>query len=405
MNDTLDRPLFFITVFLAMTGVVMIYSATHNASGIGTSQYMMQSIWFGTGLIVMYLTYLLPLRFLQAVTVPLFILVIILLIAVLATGTIKGSSRWIRFGAIGIQPSELAKIAVILILAQYLEPPRRNIRRPLVLFTACILVGLPVVLILKQPDLGTSLVFGAILCGMLLWAGLSIFELVLFISPVIGILIAVISGFNWIVWAIFMLTLIGIMYIKRPPISLIVALIVIQIGVGLTAEPLWDSLHDYQRQRVETFLKPQEDALGAGYQIIQSQIAIGSGGMFGRGLLQGSQTQLAFLPEQQTDFIFSVIGEELGFVGSVSVLILFYVLIIRGIKIAVNVKGSFQSLIAAGCVSVFSFHVIMNVGMTIGLLPVAGVPLPFLSYGGSFLMTSMILSGLLLNAWRHRYEY
>jgi len=152
-------------------------------------------------------------------------------------------------------------------------------------------------------------------------------------------------------------------------------------------------------------LKPQEDVLGAGYQIIQSQIAIGSGGMFGRGLLQGSQTQLAFLPEQQTDFIFSVVGEELGFVGSFSVLILFYVLIIRGIKIAVNVKGSFQSLIAAGCVSVFSFHVIMNVGMTIGLLPVAGVPLPFLSYGGSFLMTSMILSGLLLNAWRHRYEY
>ncbi|HCQ02608.1 MAG TPA: hypothetical protein DIT99_18825 [Candidatus Latescibacteria bacterium] len=240
---------------------------------------------------------------------------------------------------------------------------------------------------------------------MLLWAGLSILELVLFISPVIGILIAVISGFNWIVWAIFMLTLFGIMYIKRPPISLVVALIVIQIGVGLTAEPLWDSLHDYQRQRVETFLKPQEDVLGAGYQIIQSQIAIGSGGMFGRGLLQGSQTQLAFLPEQQTDFIFSVVGEELGFVGSVSVLILFYVLIIRGIKIAVNVKGSFQSLIAAGCVSVFSFHVIMNVGMTIGLLPVAGVPLPFLSYGGSFLMTSMILSGLLLNAWRHRYEY
>ncbi|HCQ02609.1 MAG TPA: rod shape-determining protein RodA, partial [Candidatus Latescibacteria bacterium] len=151
MNDTLDRPLFFITVFLAMTGVVMIYSATHNASGIGTSQYMMQSIWFGTGLIVMYLTYLLPLRFLQAGTVPVFILVIILLIAVLATGTIKGASRWIRFGAIGIQPSELAKIAVILILAQYLEPPRRNIRRPLVLFTACILVGLPVALILKQP--------------------------------------------------------------------------------------------------------------------------------------------------------------------------------------------------------------------------------------------------------------
>jgi len=405
MNETMDRPLFIITNLLAVTGVIMIYSATRNAADVATSQYILQSIWFGVGLAVMYTTYLLPLRFIQAITVPAFIVVIILLIAVLATSSVKGSSRWIRFGAIGIQPSELAKIAVILVLAQYLEQPKRNIRKPMVLTTACLIVALPVALILKQPDLGTSLVFGAILCGMLLWAGLSFLELVLFVSPVIGVLIAVISGFNWMVWTIFMLSVIGIIYYKRPPMPLIGVLICIHIGVGITAEPLWNTLHDYQRQRVETFLNPQADALGSGYQIIQSQIAIGSGGIFGRGLLQGSQTQLAFLPEQQTDFIFSVIGEELGFIGSLSILILFYVLIIRGIIIAINVKGRFQSLIAAGCVSVFSFHVIMNVGMTIGLLPVAGVPLPFLSYGGSFLLTSMILSGLLLNAWRHRFEY
>lgn len=405
MQATLDRSLFLITILLAATGVVMIYSATRNVADASTSQYILQAIWFGFGIVIMYATYLLPLRFLQAMAVPVFIVIVVLLIAVLAAGTIKGSSRWIRFGAIGIQPSEFAKVAVILLLANYLEQPRRQIRQPIVLTTACLIVGLPVALILKQPDLGTSLVFGAILCGMLLWAGLSLLELVLFVSPVLGVLFAVMSGFNWIVWTLFMVGLTGIIYLKRPPIPITAALFIVHIGVGLTAEPLWDSLHDYQRQRVETFLNPQADALGSGYQIIQSQIAIGSGGILGRGLLQGSQTQLAFLPEQQTDFIFSVIGEELGFIGSVGVLLLFYFLIVKGIKIAINVKGRFQSLVAAGCVSVLAFHVIMNVGMTVGLLPVAGVPLPFLSYGGSFLLTSMILCGLMLNAWRHRFEY
>ena len=195
------------------------------------------------------------------------------------------------------------------------------------------------------------------------------------------------------------------MYLKWPPRFVTLFLIVAHLGVGLGAEPLWDSLHDYQQRRVETFLNPQFDPQGAGYQIIQSKIAIGSGGMFGRGFLQGSQTHLAFLPEQHTDFIFSVIAEEFGFVGSIAVLGLYYIFILIGIYIAMNVKSRYQSLVAAGCVSVFTFHVIMNVGMAVGMLPIAGVPLPFLSYGGSFLMPRLILCGLLLNAWRHRFDY
>ncbi len=404
MEIQLNRTIIGITVLLSLFGIVVIYSATYNEDGLGLSRYMMQSMWFLFGLGLMYLTSMLPIRFLQAITIPVFVLTLILLVVVLATDTVKGSSRWIRVGFIGIQPSELAKIAVILALAQYLSRLRTDFRRAPTMIICGMIVALPVFFILSQPDLGTSIVFGAIFCGVLFWAGLSVLDLALMISPLIGVVSGVVSGFDWIIWSIFILVVAGIAYLKWPPRLVTLFLIVTHLGVGLGAEPLWDSLHDYQQQRVETFLNPRVDPKGAGYQIIQSQIAVGSGGLFGRGFLQGSQTHLAFLPEQHTDFIFSVIAEEFGFVGSVAVLGLYYILIFSGIHIAMNVKSTYQRLVAGGCVSVFAFHVIMNVGMTVGLLPIAGVPLPFLSYGGSFLITSMMLCGLLLNAWRHRFD-
>lgn len=405
MEIQLNRTLVIISVLLSVFGIVVIYSATQDETGAGMSRYMLQSMWFLVGLGIMYVTSMLPIRFLQAITIPVFVLTLILLVIVLATGDVKGSSRWIRLGFIGIQPSELAKIAVILTLAQYLSQIRIDFHRPSVMTICGVIVALPVFFILSQPDLGTSIVFGAILCGVLLWAGLSVLELLLMVSPLIGVLIAVVSGFNWIIWSIFILIVAGVMYLKWPPRFVTVFLIVTHLGVGLGAEPLWDSLHDYQQRRVETFLNPQVDPKGAGYQIIQSKIAIGSGGLLGRGFLQGSQTSLAFLPEQHTDFIFSVIAEEFGFAGSIGVLGMYYLFILIGIYIAMNVKSRYQSLLAAGCVSVFTFHVIMNVGMAVGVLPITGIPLPFLSYGGSFLITSLILCGLLLNVWRHRFDY
>ena len=405
METHLNRTLIIVSILLSLIGILVIYSATRDETGLGMSRYMLQTMWFLFGVGLMYVTSVLPIRFLQAITIPVFVLVLILLGIVLASGTVKGSSRWIRLGFISIQPSELAKIAVILTLAQYLSQIRTSFRRPSVMMTCGMITILPVCFILSQPDLGTSIVFAAIFCGIFLWAGLSVLELLIMVSPVIGIIIGVVSEFNWIIWSIFILILASIMYLKWPPRFVTLFLIVAHLGVGLGAEPLWDSLHDYQQRRVETFLNPQFDPQGAGYQIIQSKIAIGSGGMFGRGFLQGSQTHLAFLPEQHTDFIFSVIAEEFGFVGSIAVLGLYYIFILIGIYIAMNVKSRYQSLVAAGCVSVFTFHVIMNVGMAVGMLPIAGVPLPFLSYGGSFLMTSLILCGLLLNAWRHRFDY
>lgn len=405
MESQLSRTLVITAVLLSVIGIIVIYSATRDETGLGMSRYMLQSMWFVAGIGVMYVTSVLPIRFLQAMTIPVFVLVMVLLVVVLTSETVKGSSRWIRLGFIGIQPSELAKIAVIMALAQYLSQLRTNIHRPSVMATCGVIVAMPVFLILSQPDLGTSIVFAAIFCGVLLWAGLSVLELVLMVSPLIGVVIGVVSGFDWVVWSVFILIVAGIVYLKWPPRFVTIFLTVAHLAVGLGAEPLWDSLHDYQQRRVETFLNPQVDPKGAGYQIIQSKIAIGSGGLFGRGFLQGSQTSLAFLPEQHTDFIFSVIAEEFGFAGSMAVLILCYVFILIGIYIAMNVKSRYQSLLAAGCVSVFTFHVIMNVGMAVGVLPIAGVPLPFLSYGGSFLMTSLILCGLLLNVWRHRFDY
>ncbi len=405
MESQLSRTLVITAVLLSVIGIIVIYSATRDETGLGMSRYMLQSMWFVAGIGVMYITSVLPIRFLQAMTIPVFVLVMVLLVVVLASETVKGSSRWIRLGFIGIQPSELAKIAVIMALAQYLSQVRTNIHRPSVMATCGVIAAMPVFLILSQPDLGTSIVFAAIFCGVLLWAGLSVLELLLMVSPLIGVIIGVVSGFDWVIWSVFILIVAGIVYLKWPPRFVTIFLTVTHLAVGLGAEPLWDSLHDYQQRRVETFLNPQVDPKGAGYQIIQSKIAIGSGGLLGRGFLQGSQTSLAFLPEQHTDFIFSVIAEEFGFVGSMAVLILCYVFILIGIYIAMNVKSRYQSLLAAGCVSVFTFHVIMNVGMAVGVLPIAGVPLPFLSYGGSFLMTSLILCGLLLNVWRHRFDY
>lgn len=403
--ERFDRPLLVITLLLSLIGIVMIYSASHNEKISGPPLYLMQLGWLVIGWLMLYCAAVVPTRLLQAMSIPFYLLMLVLLVGVLATGAVNGSTRWLRLGYLGIQPSEPAKVAVILVLARYLDGRRRSTNRLALLLPACLMAGIPMLLILKEPDLGTSLVFGAILCGMLYWGGISLLELLLMLSPIVNVLINVMSGFNWLIWTGFMLSIFLIVFLSRPPLILSLVILLGHIGVGITTEPLWNSLHDYQRQRVESFINPNADAQGSGYQIIQSKIAIGSGGLVGKGLLKGSQTQLAFLPEQHTDFIFSVVGEELGFVGSMLVLGLFFLLITRSIRIAAEVKGRYTSLVAAGAASVLAFHVIVNVGMTTGLFPVAGVPLPFLSYGGSSLLTTMTLIGLLLNTWRRRHEY
>ena len=276
---------------------------------------------------------------------------LILLILVMLVGqTALGAQRWIALGPISIQPSEFSKLIMIIALAAMLEKRGGKINTITDLAPVAAYVGVPFLLVLKQPDLGTSLVFLAIFFGMVFVAGVRL------------------------------RLLLGI------------------FGAGLAAMPvLWHFLKDYQKMRIMVFMDPNVDPLGAGYHIIQSKIAIGSGMLFGKGLFGGTQSQLNFLPENHTDFIFSVVGEELGFVGCAILLLLYLVVLWRGICIAQDASDMFGRLLAVGITSMIAFHVLINVGMTMGIMPVTGIPLPLMSYGVSSLTTNIMAIAILLN--------
>jgi len=349
-----------------------------------------------------------PYRVLYALSYVFYGVMLMLLAGVLIHGQDSvRAHRWFALGPVHFQPSEWAKIAVVLALARILSDRRLTMQRTKEFILPFVLVLLPIGLILKEPDLGTALVFSVIVFPMLYWAGLRLSALFFILSPLLNLVCALlwILSRQYLPWGLFIVFLIGIVFLTRPHLSTIVFLAGINLTVGITTPYFWERLHTYQQERIVAFLNPERDPLRAGYQIIQSKVAIGSGGLFGKGFLEGTQTQLAFLPAQHTDFIFSVIGEELGFVGVSIVLIAFLILIWRGLSVATVVKSPFASLTVVGLISILAFHVFVNVGMTVGLMPVTGLPLPFLSYGGSSLTVNMILIGLLTNLSINRYEY
>jgi rod shape determining protein RodA len=262
-------------------------------------------------------------------------------------------------------------------------------------------VGLPFILIIKQPDLGTSMVFIAILVAMLYHAGMKPANLFLLLSPAISLICA----FHLISWMIFILVVFLMLFLSRPRFLTTAAIFLTNFAVGIITPIMWRGLHEYQQKRILVFLDQGRDPLGAGYQVIQSKVALGSGGFLGKGFLHGTQTKLAFLPAQHTDFIFSSFGEQFGFWGSMVLLLLFLILILRGVKIAQMARNKFAGLVAQGVTAVIFFHVFVNVGVSLGIMPVTGLPLPFMSYGGSSLITNMILVGLLLNVRFRWQEY
>lgn len=274
-----------------------------------------------------------------------------------------GATRWIKLGPFQFQPSELAKILVIVTLATHLAK-QEKVKEWRDFIPPLLHVALPLVLVLIQPDLGTSLVFIAILVGMLFMAG----------APVPK-LFALIGG----------------------GIAAAVGVVLAELKFGLNFP-----LKEFQLKRLIIFLNPESDRLGDGYHIIQSKIAVGSGGLLGKGLFFGTQNQLNFLPEQHTDFIFSVIGEELGFIGGITLILLFFFLLYRGIRAASQAREQYGTLLATGVVSMLAFHVLTNIGMTIGMMPVTGIPLPFVSYGGSSMLTNSVAIGILLNVYMRR---
>jgi len=397
----LDYPLVLMTVTLFVIGLVAVYSATH-IIGIENNGYFSKQISIGIfGIILMFTVAFLPYKLIQRSSYFFYAITIILLILVFFIGSRgSGAERWLALGNLKIQPSELAKLASIMAVAAYLSRTEVNVNRIRHLLLAVGLIVIPFLLIARQPDLGTSLVFLALCLPLLFWAGLNWFSLFVIITP----LLTMILSFNFYAFLVWMILIFAVLIIsKRKPIILI-SVFIIHIFVGLLTPVLWGQLKPYQQQRILTFANPEADPKGAGYQIIQSKVAIGSGGIWGKGFLEGSQTQLRFLPAQHTDFIFSVIGEEWGFIGVLIVILLFMALLLYLIYLSSLVRSLYASLIIIGITTVLFFHIVVNIGMSVGLAPVTGLPLPLISYGGSFLISVFLMIGIVLNLSLNRFS-
>ncbi|MEI6032125.1 MAG: rod shape-determining protein RodA [Synechococcaceae cyanobacterium ELA739] len=334
----------------------------------------------------------LPLERLASFRWPIYGATILSLVAVRLVGTSAlGAQRWISIGGFHVQPSEFAKLAAILLLAGVLS--RYPIERPVDLVRPIALIALPWGLVFIQPDLGTSLVFGAVLLVMLFWAGLPLTWLVLLLSPLITAILA--GAWPWALLA--WVPLMGVLAWRSLPWKRLALAVVLAVqGLFAVITPyLWmHGLKDYQRDRLVLFLDPSKDPLGGGYHLLQSKVGIGSGGLWGTGLMHGLLTKLRFIPEQHTDFIFSAVGEEMGFIGSLLIVAAFALLAWRLLQIATRARTDAESLVVVGTAAMLLFQVVINISMTIGLGPVTGIPLPWVSYGRSAMLVNFIALGL-----------
>ncbi len=347
----LDITLLSFLLLLTAMGLFILYSASNQQLRVVEMQVM--HLLFAFGVMVIFAQ--IPPISLQRAAIFLYAIALILLVIVLLTGHIgKGGQRWLNLGLMHFQPAELMKLAIPLVLAWYYH----KVHLPLTaksLLIAIPIIFIPALLVAKQPDLGTAILLIIAGCSVLFLAGLSS-QIMAWLSVVVAICIPFI----------------------------------------------WYHLYDYQRQRVLTFLNPERDPLGKGYHIIQSKIAIGSGGLFGKGWLNGTQSNLHFLPEHSTDFIFAVSGEELGFVGSLILILIYFLIIYRGFTITLHAQDTFSRLLAGSITFTFFVSLFINIGMVTGLLPVVGVPLPLVSYGGSSMVTVMASFGILMSIQTHR---
>jgi rod shape determining protein RodA len=338
---------------ICLAGLVLVFSSSHDSPGLSHLVWK-QAGWMVVGVGFLLLFYLADTEAILQWAYPLYWVTLALLVVVALVGhSSRGSQRWLRLGFFHFQPSEMAKLAMILVMARYLKDHDRDLRHWEGLVPPFLLVGVPMLFILKQPDLGTAMVLVPLVFVMLYVAGARIRYLVTIIAA------------------------------------------------GLASTPLaWHFMKDYQRRRWLTFLDPETDTLGSGYNLIQSKVAIGAGQVFGRGFLQGSQSQLHFIPMHHTDFIFAVLGEEWGLVGCAAVLALYLGLLLHGVKVAVQARDLAGTLLCTGVLTLLATQVVINVGMTTGLVPVTGLTLPLLSYGGSSILLFMVCTGILLNVRR-----
>ncbi len=402
MTSRFDYITLFLVTILVCIGMLAIYSASSFTGTGGAEYFNRQALWAVLGFSIMISVGFLPAKTLQQISYSFYAFMIVTLIYVLFFGKVgKGAERWIAIGSVHFQPSEFAKLATIMAVSSFLSEKYADVNRLKYFSGAVGLILLPFLLIARQPDLGTAMVFLAIIIPLLYWAGLHWFYIFVIVTPLLTMLLS----FNFVAFLILMLLIVLVLILSRKKPIVLVAVFLMNIIVGIVTPTIWGQLRPYQQQRIMTFMNPEKDPQGAGYQIIQSQVAIGSGGFWGKGYLKGSQTHLRFLPAQHTDFIFSVIGEEFGFFGVSIVLFFLFLLIVRLIHLASTMKNGFASMTIIGIATVLGFHVFINIGMTIGLAPVTGLPLPFISYGGSFLLANLLMMGVVMNIAGKRFEF
>jgi len=349
-------------ILLCVYGVVAVFSATQSVSVNGGDPYLFlkkQVAGFLIGIAGLLFAAFFNYNKWKRYLVPLYLVNITMLVAVLFFGhAVHGAESWFQIGSFQLQPSELSKLILIITLASFVSSRKTQLEGLQDLLLAIAHISAPLILVMLQPDLGTAMCYVAILLGMMLIAG----------YPARHFAIIVLSG-------------------------IIIVFVAIQFNV----------LKEYQINRLTVFVNPDNDPRGAGYNLLQSKIAIGSGQISGKGLFSGTQTRLQFLPERHTDFIFSVIGEEFGFIGTLFLLMLFFALVMRALRTGAFAKNLFGTLLASGIASLWLFQIMVNVGMTVGLMPITGIPLPFISYGNSSLIVHLVSVGILLNIYSRRY--
>ncbi len=402
LNDKFDMGIAIPALLLFCIGLAAIYSSTLNnphASG----NFQKQLIWGVGAFIIFFITYSIPTHTFKTLAVPSYLISILMLIVVLLFGKrISGAKSWLGIEGLGFQPSEFAKIGTVLALASFLSRKNTDIETFKDILFALGIGLIPIVLIMLEPDLGTSFVFIGLILALLFWKGISLFGLFVVLSPGV-VAVASLFGTYYLIGSL-VIVFISLIIFKKD-LFFSASIFALNLGAGFFTNYVYRALSLHQQTRIRSFINPSADPLGAGYNAIQAKVAIGSGGFWGKGFLAGSQTQLQFIPEQWTDFIYCVIGEEFGFIGTIITLILFLYLLMRILKLANSAKDEFLSLTLVGILSIYFVHLFVNIGMVVGIMPVIGIPLPFVSYGGSSLLADILMLGVAANIYRTRKEY
>lgn len=399
LQDRFDFAIFLPMVFLIVAGLLAIYSSTvHHPTAHGNFQK--QLYWAIFALAIFFIIYSLPQQTFKMFAIVFYGGSIFFLMAVLVIGkTVYGSKSWFGIGSIGFQPSEFAKLGTILLLSYWLSYKNRDINNLKDIGVALLIGFVPVVLIALEPDTGTAIIFVIITIALIFWSGISLFGLFVVLSPGIVVVASLFGMWAFLVALLFVV--VALFFFKKDLFNSLTILI-INLACGFFFDYAYQVLKPHQQRRIASFLNPNADPLGAGYNALQAKVAIGSGGLLGKGFLHGNQTQLRFIPEQWTDFIYCVIGEEFGFIGSILVIVLFMVLMMRLFNLSSVAKDRFNALVIVGIMTLMFSHFAINIGMNLGISPVIGLPLPFLSYGGSFLLVNVAMVGIVMNIYRNR---